>query len=372
MSSDEEDVRHLSVDPSEAVESQCRVCAEDHRHDEYPTVPITSACTHPTTDVCKECMRTYISSELSNRNNLAVAAMSCPICQEKMSYFDVKRNAAPGDFDRYDQRIAMESLQNEPGFRWCPQRGCPGGQIQAYGDAEPIVTCNNCRQRFCFTHRVLWHVGLTCSEYDELPELVRQMRVEAAEEEDADRRVIAAAEIDGSPSASQEEETIRELQGASATAQENREQRKKSKEKEEEKMSEAYVQSMAKRCPDCNSPTERNGGCKHMTCKFVHSFHTLHMSRKKKKILAGHDSSFLFFSSFSLSSFSFSLSPSLFLWYNHTPNFSLHPLTIIRIQSSNRHQMRLRMVLGMRENMGFGTLEYESLSPTTVSNKRYR
>lgn len=245
------DVRQLR-NLSEAVESQCSVCAEDLRRDEYPSAPITSACTHPTTDVCKQCMRTYIGSELSNRGT---AAMSCPICREEMSYFDVKRNATPEDFNRYDERTVIESLQNEPGFRWCPHRGCPGGQIQAYGDAEPKVTCNHCHKPFCFTHRVQWHTGLTCRQYDEMPELARQMREAEEEAERAAEDEAERAAEEGRLAASRE--AIRERQRAA----EDRERRKA-----EEREGEAYVQNSTKRCPHCDSPTERNGGCKHMTC----------------------------------------------------------------------------------------------------------
>lgn len=243
----EEDPRP-STNPSEAGDSRCKICTEYRRRDEYPIELITSKCTHPVTDVCKQCMRTYIGSELSNRGT---AAMSCPVCREEMSYFDVMRNAAPEDFNRYDQRMAIESLQNEPDFRWCPQRDCPGGQLQAYGDAEPKVTCYHCHRPFCFTHRVDWHAGLTCRQYDEMPDLARQMR-EAEEEEEADR----AAELARLAAVSQE--AIQERERAA----QDRERRKV-----EEQQAEALVQSTARRCPKCQAPTERNGGCKHMTCK---------------------------------------------------------------------------------------------------------
>lgn len=252
---DEEDVPQQAKDPSEVFvvkkERQCSVCATDRPSDGYPVEPITSACTHTTTDVCKECMRTYIASELSSR---VTAVISCPVCEETMSYFDVMRNAAPEDFNRYDERVTIESLQNEPDFRWCPQPGCPGGQIQAFGDAEPIVTCNHCQQRFCFTHRVPWHISLTCKQYDETPELARQVHEgEAVAEEE--ENVEGAAEDDKLAA------SLKAIEEQESTAQE-RERRNS-----EVRKGEAYVQNIAKRCPNCDSPTERVDGCKHMTCK---------------------------------------------------------------------------------------------------------
>ena len=247
--SDEVNVTQLENTSSVAVvESQCSVCLANRPNDDYPIEPITSACKHPRS-VCKECVRTYITSELSHRGT---AAMACPVCREAMSYFDVMRNAAPEDFDRYDERVTIESLQDEPGFRWCPQLGCPGGQIQAHGDAEPIVTCNYCQQRFCFTHRIPWHTGLTCSQYDETPELVTQVQEAEAEEED----VEGAAEVIDKSAAS--EEALGELESIAK----DRERRNS-----EVRRGEAYVQNIAKHCPNCLAPTERDGGCKHMTCK---------------------------------------------------------------------------------------------------------
>lgn len=246
----------MEVTPSVAAvdeEVQCSICATDRLSDEYPTEPITSTCTHATTDVCTICIRTYINSELSSR---ASAALFCPVCKGTLSYFDVMRTAAPEDFNRYDERVTIASLQNEPGFRWCPQPGCPGGQIQAYGDAEPIVTCNICQQRFCYTHRVPWHTGLTCARYDEDGEETEEEEEEETEEEESWEDAIGAVEendkLAASPKAIEELET---------TAQE-RERRNY-----EVRIGEAHVQSIAKRCPECNSPTEREGGCKHMTCK---------------------------------------------------------------------------------------------------------
>lgn len=229
-----------------AAESQCSVCAEDRRLDEYPTELVTSACMHSMSDVCKQCMRTYIASSLSSRGTTAIC---CPVCREMMSYFDVWRNAAPEDFNRYDERMALESLQNEPGFRWCPYQGCPGGQIQVYGDAEPKVTCNHCRQPYCFIHRIRWHGGLTCSQYDDMTELERQIR----EAEEAAEREVGH----GTASASLEELKVRQ---GDAIDRERREA--------EERQGEAYVRNISKRCPGCTSPTEKNGGCKHMTCTF--------------------------------------------------------------------------------------------------------
>ncbi len=78
----------------------------------------------------------------------------------------MRRHAHPADFAVYDARAAIAALEGDALFRWCPRGGCGAGQLAARGTAEPRVTCARCGEAFCFTHRVRWHRGLTCAEYD--------------------------------------------------------------------------------------------------------------------------------------------------------------------------------------------------------------
>lgn len=55
-----------------------------------------------------------------------------------------------------------------PNFVWCTS--CPSGQIH---DPEslsscPSVTCNDCSAITCYNHRIPWHTGLSCQQYDRL------------------------------------------------------------------------------------------------------------------------------------------------------------------------------------------------------------
>lgn len=231
--------------------SACIICTENRRPDEFPAAPVTYACTHPLTDVCKGCIRHYISSELSQRGT---ASVTCPVCRQTLSHADVRRHAAPEDFRRFDDRVAVEAMENDPRFRWCPNAGCGAGQIQALGDAEPKATCVRCHQPFCFVHRMRWHPGLTCGQYDLMSEEERQSYV--AEET---RRTAGNAWQTGRAryrSHSDPTRGAREIQAA-----EERRRREA-----EERLGEQHVQRIAKRCPGCQSPTEKVDGCKHMTC----------------------------------------------------------------------------------------------------------
>lgn len=226
-----------------ALQSTCSICLEDRARDDFPKVGITSSCAHPLTDICNECIRRFISSELSQRGT---AALSCPICRQRMSHHDVYRSAAREDFDRYDERAAIEAMESDPFFRWCPNAGCGSGQIQALGDAEPEAICIQCHEPFCFVHRVRWHRGLTCSQFDEILELAEQM---GAEEETEAR--------------TQKTRSARSKSAVMAMKNEAKERRQRAA---EERLGEAFVRNNSKQCPGCKWPTQRTEGCNHMTC----------------------------------------------------------------------------------------------------------
>ena len=224
-----------------ALQYTCPICQEDREQDDFPKASITSSCFHPLTDMCKECIRRYISSELSQRGT---ASLACPMCRETMSHDDVNRNAAREDFVRYDERAAIELMEHDPLFRWCPNPGCGAGQIQAYGDAEPKATCVRCRQPFCFIHRVRWHGGLTCCQFDANPELAEKIRA-------AKEAVTRAQKLANRKSA------------LMIIEKEAKERRKRAA---EERLGEAFVKANSKRCPGCDWSTQKIDGCKHMTC----------------------------------------------------------------------------------------------------------
>ncbi|KAF8603504.1 hypothetical protein BDV93DRAFT_523280 [Ceratobasidium sp. AG-I] len=102
-------------------------------------------------------------------------------------------------------------LQNEPNFVWCKSAACNWGQVHEGGAGTPIVICQACQSRACFTHDVPWHAGLTCDQYD--AERARQV--------------------------------------------------------EEVQANEGYLRENTKACPNeaCRRKIEKNEGCDHMTCR---------------------------------------------------------------------------------------------------------
>lgn len=225
----------------------CSICAEERQTSEFPIKSITSTCTHPVTDTCKECIRRHLATQLSSRGT---AALHC-ICNQPLSLTDVQQNADPKDFERYSERATMEMLESDSQFIWCPAQGCQAGQLQQRGSDEPKVTCARCRQPFCFIHRVRWHAGMTCREFDQNPELADEARAREKASSQRYRRQKKQQEL------SNQQRRAREV-----AAREKRER------EAQERENESYVRRNATPCPSCRYMTQKDGGCKHMTCKF--------------------------------------------------------------------------------------------------------
>lgn len=226
----------------------CNICAEERQSNDFPTTPVTPTCTHPVTDACKECVRRHLASQLSSRGT---SALSC-ICNQPLSLDDVQRNADPMDFARYCERATMELLESDSQFVWCPAQGCGAGQLQQRGSDEPKVTCARCWQPYCFTHRVRWHVGMTCREFDQTPELADAVRARENAEAHSHARHHRRETQD------RDDEQRRALKKIAGERREREAQ---------ERENESFVRQTSRPCPSCRYMAQKDGGCKHVTCK---------------------------------------------------------------------------------------------------------
>ncbi|KAF8864894.1 hypothetical protein BDZ45DRAFT_581627 [Acephala macrosclerotiorum] len=180
------------------VTKECCVCAEDLPESGFPEQKITSTCNHePTT--CRTCLSITIATQIPE---LAWDQLHCPECPETLPY-DIVRT--------YDKKSLLAAFQTMPNFTMCLAPGCGSGQIHEGGDAEPIMTCRTCEFKTCFSHKMPWHEGQTCAEYD----VMRRERME------------------------------------------------------QEAASEAFISQNAKICPNpkCGHGIIKYAGCDHMTCR---------------------------------------------------------------------------------------------------------
>lgn len=107
------------------------------------------------------------------------------------------------------RKAFMMSRQHLPYFTFCLNVTCESGQ-QHTGPEQPMMKCNDCGFKTCFIHKIPWHEGLTCAEFDKL----NQDRVQ------------------------------------------------------QEAASEAWIAENAKPCPNakCGMRVEKRAGCDHLTC----------------------------------------------------------------------------------------------------------
>ncbi|KAK5081735.1 hypothetical protein LTR05_007869 [Lithohypha guttulata] len=156
--------------PSKLVKNEtkdCDICAETKTVPQY--FPEISTCDHDAT-VCSECYQKQFETKIEENKAEGWEACTCPLCNES-----VPRNEAEALFIRDKVRklnATIKQAQREAAtnFVWCPNPKCNHGQLhnpskKAYGH------CRKCRTKICVEHRVRWHAGLSCLEYDETQDL---------------------------------------------------------------------------------------------------------------------------------------------------------------------------------------------------------
>ncbi|KAK8003209.1 hypothetical protein PG989_002928 [Apiospora arundinis] len=173
-------------------------------------------------------------------------------------------------------------------FVWCPLNDCESGQIHSAGAGQPVVLCQGCSRRFCFTHQTEWHSDYTCEEWDQyLADDTFRSQIQRGRERDEahdgeiadlDRRINEAKHnfrqsIMSAEDASRErfefaEARRREEERAAAERARIEEQRRLVRKEERRKLArlremeegELTVSQVSKPCPRCKRPTQKNEG----------------------------------------------------------------------------------------------------------------
>ncbi|KAN0074321.1 hypothetical protein V8E54_008258 [Elaphomyces granulatus] len=168
----------------------------------FPTNEIQH-CDHDF-DVCKVCTAQHLRSTLESGGPNACERLSCPQCDRRFIFHEVLKLADSDTVARYERFVLQKLLEKDPNYRECLRASCPNGQLYENMPLNPHIFCEECGFEMCFNHRVPWHKGKTCDEYDN-----RHNENEAAE------------------------------------------------------LSKVNI----KKCPGCNKYIQKDGGCFHMTCK---------------------------------------------------------------------------------------------------------
>ena len=146
----------------------CLICYEDKNLNEFDG-HITSDCEHKIRSSCNSCLFRHIQEvcQITFTDDIFCPEVNCTA---KLNYNTVKAifssNGNNKLVERYDRYVFCRQLEQMDNFIWCSNVSCNNGQINEGGEENNIVTCSSCQEKTCFTHKIKWHTGLTCQEYD--------------------------------------------------------------------------------------------------------------------------------------------------------------------------------------------------------------
>jgi IBR domain, a half RING-finger domain len=253
------------------IQLTCSVCMESLPLHDFPAAPIASTCLlefHRAADksfTCKSCINDSIQAQL---NISRPDTVHCPLCNELMSYPDVMKWAAPDVFERYDQMVTLEAIQQDGSFIRCCRADCDGGQFHDGGADFPVAVCQACGTMTCYRHTGLpWREGLTCDEFEDPHTAIRLLK-EHIELELASNIHDNTLSKRQSPIASEDTG----LQSKLSIARQLISERMAFLASESDEKGARAVAKMSKPCPHCHSPVEKRGGCKHITCRCGYQF----------------------------------------------------------------------------------------------------
>jgi hypothetical protein len=171
----------------------------------------SNQCKHIHRTICDTCVFNYIKSLLENVININI---NCPEvnCQSRFSFETIRSILTKRNnfelFEQYDRQLTYQHLEQIGEFVWCAHNGCGSGQFHDMGKhSNPMVNCIKCKKQTCAYHRIKWHVGMTCQQYDQTKRLSTDQNTQI------------------------------------------------------------WLKKHSKKCPQCHSFIQKVSGCDHMTCK---------------------------------------------------------------------------------------------------------
>lgn len=150
---------------------ECSVCAMEKPVYEFQG-KYSDGCLHSHRTVCDLCIYEHVKYLVQN-TIIYDEQVICPEqhCDgtfnfETIRYLLLSTGKNHIIFEQYDDHLIHRRLEQMTEFVWCAHE-CGSGQLHDLGgSSSQEVVCIKCKQRTCFTHRTIWHTGLTCADYD--------------------------------------------------------------------------------------------------------------------------------------------------------------------------------------------------------------
>ncbi|CAF3981604.1 unnamed protein product [Rotaria magnacalcarata] len=191
---------------------ECGVCLDEKPIADFGEC-FSAVCKHDRRQICTGCVCKAVQSAIGDG---FATDVHCPElnCNASFDFDTIERLLV--DFNASSDRpktavkalghrLAMGYVDKMKNFVWCAN-GCGSG-CQLVDGEGPMFTCLHCERKTCAHHRIKWHSGLTCAQYD--------------------RKLINDSE---------------------------------------EQQNQKWLRDNAKKCPACHSFIQKNDGCVHMTC----------------------------------------------------------------------------------------------------------
>lgn len=153
----EEEERQAAI---RASQRDCMVCGDALDPLSFPANSVTHSCDHPSR-TCSDCLRQWMKSEFDTKG---CDGIKCPECPKTLEYDDVQRAACAETFEAYDRMATRNALSSLREFAWCLSATCGSGQLNDEND--DYMECVSCGYRQCLQHKVPWHAGETCEQYN--------------------------------------------------------------------------------------------------------------------------------------------------------------------------------------------------------------
>mmetsp|Transcript_42957 Transcript_42957/g.108434 ORF Transcript_42957/g.108434 Transcript_42957/m.108434 type:complete len:526 (-) Transcript_42957:588-2165(-) len=194
--------KKVSKTDSSSRHVTCLVCLEKVRRSKA----FSLGCRHK---YCRDCWAGYLENQIAEGPECVKAICIRPGCTEVVHEKAYKKLVSPELYSKYEHYLLRSFVEDNPLVKWCPAPGCIYAIRSDLRDRREAVVCK-CGFRFCFQcsdSDIGDHMPATCLNVEQWME-----------------------------KASDESENVN------------------------------WLMANTKRCPECRSPIEKNGGCMHMTC----------------------------------------------------------------------------------------------------------
>ncbi len=138
----------------------CVVCGDSKGPFDFSARTPALRCEHPP-QTCTECVQSWMASEFETKG---CDGIKCPECAETLEHHEVQAAASAETFAAYDRLAMRNALGASEEFAWCLKPDCGSGQMNI--DNNAFMDCASCGYKQCLTHKVAWHTGETCAQYE--------------------------------------------------------------------------------------------------------------------------------------------------------------------------------------------------------------